>query len=156
MGVFGEFIYEGKAYRNTIIGQGASLMLRAIFRGEAVLPADYYIGLTNVNVAFSDAVALATAAGAEPSGHGYARQAAAQDTTDWTVEVVNGIYRARSKSVAFTASSDWATPWSRMFVCDASSGTTGNVFAISGPLSSPANVLNGAGPTVEYIFNIEG
>lgn len=156
MKIRGQFLHNGDLIDNTVIGQGVSLFLRSLFRAESVMPADFYIGLTNSSVDFLDGTALATAAATEPSGHGYARQATVRGTSDWTVELVNGVYRARSKVVTFTASSDYTQAYSRLFLTDQASGTAGIVFAVSGPTPDPVLILNGAGPSCGYIFNMGG
>jgi hypothetical protein len=140
---------------NTIVKDGATLMLRSLFRGEATMPAAFYLGLTSASYTFDDAT-LADMAVLEPAGNGYARQLLTRNTTDWTVQEVNGVLQAVSKIVAFTASANWDKVWDRMFLCDAASGTSGNVYSVSGPAPSPRTVLSGAGPSIRYEFWLRG
>lgn len=154
-GGYFNIISEGEVIKNTFVAAGASLLLRAVFRGEAVLPAVYYLGLTNSSYDF-DNTTLANIAVGEPSGHGYARQALTQNTIDWTVSEVNGVMRAISKTALFTASSNWDKAWNRMFLCDQSSGTSGILFSVSGPTPSAQTVLSGAGPSIRYEFYLRG
>ncbi|HMD82453.1 MAG TPA: hypothetical protein VKE92_14150 [Anaerolineales bacterium] len=135
---------------NTIVGDGADAFLRSLFRGEATAPATYYLGLTNASYTFASATLTAIAAG-EPSGNGYARQALVKNTSDWAVSAVNNQYKAESISVTFTASGTWSPNWTRMFLCNASSGTSGIVFALSGARSAQV-VQSGQGPTLKYRF----
>jgi hypothetical protein len=136
---------------NTLVGEGFALWLRTIFRAEAVLAANFYLGLTNAAIGYGDS--LATAAAGEPSGNGYARQALTRGTGAWTVEQVNGLYRARSSLVTFTASANYDKTYTRMFLCDVSAGTGGKLHAASGPTPNPIQVLSGAGPAnLGYIF----
>lgn len=138
--------------RNTLVSDGASYFLRTLFRGEAVLPANFYIGLTNANPGF-DLSTLAAIAGGEPNvAQGYARQPAVRNTSDWVVTEINGAWRARSKLVTFTASGTYSIDWVRMFICNAASGTSGNVFALSNPAVVPNHVTVGLGPPVRYDF----
>lgn len=148
----GNVIYRKK---NTLVANGASWFLRTVFRGEAVLPATYYLGLTNAGYTFDGATLAALAAG-EPVGNGYARQALVKNTTDWTVQEVNGVMQALSKIATFTASADWTAQWLRMFICDASAGTVGNVVSVSGPAPALRTVLNGQGPSVRYSYYLRG
>lgn len=134
---------------------GSTLIFRSVFRGEAVLPAIWYLGLTNASYTF-DGVTLAELAAGEPVGNGYARQVLNQDTSDWTISEVNGVIQVQSKTVIFTASANWDKSYSRMFLCDASAGTAGIVYAVSGPTPAPRTVLLGAGPSVSYQFFLRG
>lgn len=142
--------------KNTLVANGANWFLRTMFRGEAVLPATYYLGLTNASYTFDGATLAGLAAG-EPVANGYARQALNKNTTDWTVQEVNGIYQALSKMCSFTCTTaPWTVQWLRMFLCDASAGTSGNVIAVSGPAPAPRNVIVGGGPEIQYAFYLRG
>jgi hypothetical protein len=156
-GYFIEHLPNGrlKFHKNTLVQTGASWFLRTVFRGEAVLPATYYMGLTNAGYSF-DGTTLAGLAAGEPVGNGYARQALTKNTVDWTVQEVNGAMQALSKNVTFTASADWTQAWTRAFLCDAAAGTVGNVIAVAGPAPAPRTVLNGQGPTMNYTFYLRG
>lgn len=144
----------GKPIKNTLLQTGASWFLRTMFRGEAVLPATYYLGLTNATYTFTST--LAVLAAGEPAGNGYARQPLVKNTTDWTVQSVNGVMQALSKICLFTASADWDKTWQRMFICDVVNGTAGNVIAVSGPAPTPRTVLNGQGPSIQYQYFLRG
>lgn len=150
-----EFERKKSNIKNTLVATGASWMLRTIFRGEAVLPATYYVGLTNAGYSF-DATTLAAMAAGEPVGNGYARQAAVKNTSDWTVQEVNGVMQALSKMLTFTASGLWTQNWQRAFLCDAAAGTAGNVLAVSGPTPNPRTVNTGQGPSIQYTFYLRG
>lgn len=142
--------------KNTLVANGASWFLRTIFRGEAVLPATYYLGLTNAAYSF-DGTTLASLAAGEPVANGYARQALVKNTTDWTVQEVNGVMQALSKIVNFTCTTaPWTIDWLRMFICDASAGTSGNVISVSGPAPGPRHVIVGAGPAIDYAYYLRG
>lgn len=133
---------------NTIVEDGADKILRSVCRGEATLPAAFYMGLTNAAYEFDDADLDDIEAG-EPVGNGYARQVLTRNTTDWNApSLENNAMRCVSKSVTFTASAEWNVAWTRMFLANVASGA-GNVFALSGALS-PQTVLAGAGPTLRY------
>lgn len=146
----GEEIY----HKNGLVANGASWFLRTVFRGEAVLPATYYLGLTNVNGTFDGATLAALAAG-EPVGNGYARQALTKNTVDWTVQEVNGAMQALSKIVTFTATAPWTQTWQYMFIADVAAGA-GNLISISGPAPSPRTVLTGQGPSIRYEYWLRG
>lgn len=149
----GNVIYRKK---NTLVAQGASWFLRTIFRGEAVLPATYYLGLTNAAYTFDQANLLTALNAGEPVGNGYARQALVKNTVDWTVQEVNGVMQALSKIATFTASADWSAQWLRMFICDQAAGTAGQVISVSGPAPALRTVLNGQGPSVRYTYYLRG
>lgn len=149
----GEYCHNGEIVPNGMIGEGVEWLLRNAFRAEAVLPANWYIGLTNAAVAYGDS--LATAAAGEPVGNGYARQPLVRNTTDWTAEQVNGIWRVRSKTVTFTASGTWTVDYQRMFIASVVSGA-GRLLSVSGSLASPVHITAGNGPTVDYRLNVGG
>lgn len=134
--------------RNTIVEDGAMRFAKSLMRAEAVLPAAYYLGLTNASYEFDDADLTDIEAG-EPSGNGYARQTLTRDTTDWnTPTLENNAVRCVSKEVTFTASAAWDKTWNRMFLANVANGA-GVVFAISGSFGTQT-VLSGAGPTCRY------
>lgn len=142
--------------KNTLVATGASWFLRTMFRGEAVLPATYYMGLTNAAYTFDGATLAGLAAG-EPVGNGYARQPLVKNTTDWTVQEVNGVMQALSKIAIFTCTgAGWTQNWLRMFLCDAAAGTAGNVVAVAGPAPGPRVVGVGAAPSCQYAFYLRG
>lgn len=151
----GKFVYKQRT-KNTLVSTGANWFLRDIFRKETtLLPNTFYLGLTSAAYTFDTATLAAINAG-EPVGHGYARQAINRDTVDWTVSEVNGVMMAQSKVVTFTASSDWASTWLRMFICDQAAGTAGFVISLSGPAPAARTVLSGSGPSVSYQYFLRG
>lgn len=144
---------ESIRHKNTLTATGAGWLLRSFFRGEALAPATFYMGLTNAAYTF-DSNTLASIAAGEPVGNGYARQALVKNTTDWSVqELGTNIMQVLSKLVTFTCSTaPWTQNWVRGFICDAAAGTAGNVLAVSGPAPSPRVVAVGAGPSLNYQF----
>lgn len=149
-------IVDGKKKRelkNTLTETGASFFLRDIFRDETTLIAtSLYIGLTNAPYTFDNCTLAAMAAG-EPVGNDYARQLVHRNTSDWTVQEVNGVVQALSKELTFSCTgAPWSVNWTRAFLCDAASGTSGNVLAVSGPAPSPIQTLVGAGPNIQYQY----
>lgn len=143
-------------HKNTLVQYGAQSMLEAVFQGATPFAATWYLGLTNVSYTFDEAALLAALHAGEPAGHGYARIAINQDNVDWTISEVNGVMQTLSKICTFTASSDWDKQWLRMFLCDAVSGTSGNVISVSGPAPASRTVLNGAGPSMQYAYYLRG
>lgn len=140
--------------KNLLCRTGASWFLRTVFRGEAVLPATYYMGLTNVAESWTST--LADLAAGEPAGNGYARQPLVKNTVDWTTQEINGFMQALSKIVVFTASANWDKQWNRMFICDLNAGTGGNVISVSGPAPALRTVLTGQGPSIQYEYFLRG
>lgn len=134
--------------KNTVVKDGAELFVRSLFRGEAVMPATFYMGLTNANYSYSSALLSDIAVG-EPTGNGYARQPLGRNTTDWAFATVGNFTKAESIDVTFTASAQWDKAWTRMFLCNVASGTAGIVFSLSKAID-PQTVLSGEGPTLNY------
>lgn len=139
--------------KNTFVARGAELLLRNFFRAEAVLPADFYIGLSGV--AYNFASVLTDLMVGEPVGNGYARQATVRGVADWDVSLVNNLWRARSKTVTFTATADWSRTYRRAFICSVAAGD-GNLFAVSGPKAAQQIVLDGETPRWAYELWLRG
>jgi len=149
----GEYIlHPGKPnecrVKNTVTGDGAALFLRNLFRAEAVMPATFYLGLTNASYTYSSALLVDIAAG-EPTVGGYGRQPILRDIPSWVISQISDTTRCRSIPVTFTATAQWDKQWTRMFLCDAASGTVGTVFSLSKALD-PQTVLAGQGPSMAY------
>lgn len=124
---------------NQIVEEGEESFLKMITQDDQTdVPGgdDFYIGLCG-NVIDNDAT-LASLTG-EPSGAGgYARKAIERSAIGWpTQDVANGIRRAATSIETFTASgANFSAAFRRMFLCNVSSGTSGLLFAISGPLEN--------------------
>lgn len=151
----GYFNIDGEEYKNTLVAVGCTLFLRSMFRGESTLPTNFYIGLTNAGYNF-DTTTIADLAVGEPSGNGYARQQVVRNTTDWTVQEVNGVIQAKSKTVTFTASANWNKTWQRAFLCSVVSGSSGDLYAVSGPTPAVRTVLLNNAPLITYEFWLRG
>lgn len=135
---------------NAILTDGVEYFLRTVFRGEAILPANYYIGLTSAAGDFN--VTFATIAAGEPVGNGYARQAAARGTVDWTVTKVGNTWKAASKLVTFTSTGVYTVDWKRLFLSDQAAGSAGKIFALGNPLLVPQHTINADNPKAVYEF----
>lgn len=138
---------------NTLVGEGALLTLQNIFQAAATWPTNFYLGLTTAD--YSYATVLTDVEVAEPSGHGYARQAIVRSGAGWDTSLVNQAYRALSAVKTFTASSDWDKPWQNAFIATVASGA-GKLLAISSKYPTPLTVVSGAAPSVDYQFWLRG
>jgi hypothetical protein len=144
---------DEQAIWNNIVDEGENDFLQMIFQGNNTIlaaGANFYVGL--MGAVFSETTTLATVSG-EPSGAGgYARQAIARNAGDWpTIGDVNGVKRILSKVVTFTATgADYSIAFSRMFLCNVSSGSAGRLFAVSGALPAPVSILNGQSKQMQY------
>ena len=143
--------YE-EVLKNTWVKDGADLALQSIFQAQAVFAAAFHLGLTGASYTYESAT-LASINASEPAGNGYARQSLTRNTTDWSVSLVNGVMRAASKIVTFTASANWDKTWSRMFICDQ---TASKVISLSGATPTPRTVLAGQGPPIQYFYYLSG
>lgn len=137
---------------NTVLDQGEEDFLKILFQGNNSIVAaggNFYIGLCGA--AFSEDTTLSTLSG-EPTV-GYARVAVTRDGTGWpTIEQVSGAFRALSDEVTFTATGNWDTPIYRAFLCNAASGTSGRLFAVSGALVIPRQLLDTETFDISYEF----
>ena len=152
MRVHGEFTVEsgGAVFTvpNTLVSEGLEKLLAANFQAAAL--SNFYLGLCDQVGNFTDTLASITT---EPSAtNGYARALLARNTTDWpTVSTANNETSVLSKSVTFTASGgDFSSQFSRLFLCDVSSGAAGTLFSFSAALASPILITNGNSVTVTY------
>lgn len=129
---------------------GAQSILRQQYRGESVWAGDLYIGLCqeviDADMELGDITTEPSSAG------GYARKALQLNTTDWpTSDLVNGIPHIRSKVLNFAASSaNYSVPFTRLFLCDAASGSSGLLISMSAALNTPLLIEDGSDEDVQY------
>lgn len=135
---------------NTIVEEGAEAYLARMFQGTALT--GFFVGLCNQVPAHADQLADITS---EPTigVNGYARQALAQNGTDWpTVDTANEESYALSKQVDFTASGgDFDAAISRMFLASVVSGA-GILYAYSAALATPVTIASGTTWSAQYQF----
>ncbi len=122
-----------------IVSEGQEAFAKMLMQGDNTIVAaggNFYLGACGATIDQADT--LSDIAGEPTSAGGYARQAIERNTTGFpTVSQVNGIYRALSKSVTFSASgADFSTAFRRFFLTTAASGTTGTLFSYSGVFPS--------------------
>ncbi len=128
---FGKILMQGD---NTIVVAGAN----------------WYVGLCDQIPDAEDTLADITT---EPSSAGgYARQPLSRDVTGWpTIEVVNGEVRWVSAAFVFAASgADFSTEFTRLFLCNVVSGSSGKLFGYSGAYSSEILLLDGQSKTMKF------
>lgn len=125
---------------NTIPNEGEEALLKMAYQGDnVILPAgnNFYIGLCNQVPTETDTLASITS---EPTvTNGYARQPVARSAVGWpTINLVNNVKQIVSQQVTFTAAGGpFSTSFSRAFLCNVASGSSGVLFAYSAALSSP-------------------
>ena len=125
---------------NTIVEEGAEAYLARLFQGSAIT--GFFVGLCNQGPDHTDTLVDITT---EPTigVNGYARQALAQNGTDWpTISTQNEESFIQSKQVDFTAAGgDFDAAHSRLFLCSVVSGA-GILYAYSAALTLPTTVLD--------------
>ena len=126
---------------NTIVEEGAEAYLARIFQGSAIT--GFFVGLCDQGPIHTDTLASITS---EPTigVNGYARQALAQNGTDWPViSTVNEESFIESKQVDFTAAGgDFDNAHSRLFLGSVLTGTAGLLYAYSAALQVAVAVLD--------------
>ena len=143
---------------NNLIDEGEESFLKMIVRADVsdvAAGGNFYVGL--MGSTFAETTTLATLAG-EPSSAGtYARQAVARNSSGWpTVEQVSGKFRAVSAQLTFTAvGANFDTAFSRTFLCNVASGSSGLLFSVSSPLTSALTVAIGSPLVMQYILYID-
>lgn len=125
---------------NTIVAEGAEAYLARLFQGSAIT--GFFVGLCDQGPAHADTLTDVTS---EPTigVNGYARQALAQNGTDWPIiNTQNEESFIESKQVDFTASGgDFDNAHSRLFLCSVVSGA-GILYAYSAALQVATTVLD--------------
>lgn len=148
----GNILYKEENIYNILHNQGEERILSAVFIGgsanNSFIPANYYLGLDN-RATVSVSQTLASLSG-EPYGNGYSRQPASS-TTGFTITNDGTTCQARSNIIIFAATSGSWGPVINLFLTDASSGTSGNLYSTA-VLSSP--IILSAGETISVRFSL--
>lgn len=137
----GEVIHREEKILNTLHYLGENFLLLSLFKGgnapNVFIPDQYYLGLdSRSTIAVADTSSNLT----ESFVNGYMRQPCSS-TTGFTIEVVNGVHRASSQIVTFSASGGGWGPVKNIFLSD-KQNTTG-ILISSAKLSSPLSVVSG-------------
>lgn len=135
----GEVIWEDKNLYNTLHTEGEGLLLECLFANDGdTLPPLYYLGLDNrTTIDAADTMADVLD---EPASNGYLRQTVSS-VDGWTISLHNGVHRALSQIVTFSASGGSWGPVQNLFMTDLS--TNDGVLISTVPLSSPATLSDG-------------
>ena len=138
---------------NRICDEGVNLFLKHIFQDDDDIGATLYLGLMGADYDVTDGLADITG---EPTHNtnGYARAALTRDGTDFpSIALVNGVYRVQSKLLTFTASGgDFDESVWRAFLCNAASGTTGELIAVTGAFSAARTITTTTPLPVRYEY----
>lgn len=138
---------------NQLISEGIESFLKMMMRGtttDVSVGGNFYLGICGSTI--DDDETLATLPGEPTVTNGYARNAISRDATGWpTIGQVNGVWRALSKSVTFSASGgSFSETWYRCFLCNVSSGTSGLLYAVSAARDTPLLLTSGLSRVVTY------
>jgi len=149
------FLPEGEiVLPNTVVDNGESNFLKAIFQNAFPIAGggNFYIGLCDQVPAETDTLGSITTE--VTVGGGYARIPITRDAVGWpTVDSVNGDARIVSKQVTFAASgAGFDKAFTRAFLCDAASGSTGNLFSYSAALTQGVLLAAGSSFPLQYEF----
>ncbi|HIJ70660.1 MAG TPA: hypothetical protein HPP87_04765 [Planctomycetes bacterium] len=137
-----------------MVQEGLQWLLEVAFSEEQAVPANFYLGLSQSDVAtLTETATLASIN--EVTGTGYARQTVASDNVDFTSAVAGTNDRKQTtKTVTFTASaSDWDDAESA-FLATSSDGS-GKLVAIV-DLSETRSLVNGDSLEVSMVIQING
>jgi len=139
---------------NTITDEGEEAFLKQLFQ-DVTIGASFYVGLCNQTPVETDTLSSITT---EPTvTNGYARELLTRNAVDWPgVDAVNGVKRISSKQLTFAASGGaFSTDFTRAFLCDAASGSTGTLFSYSGPLAAAITLADGEDFDMQYEFFLD-
>ena len=142
---------------NRVTNEGETDFLKGIFRDDLAIAGggNFYVGLCNQVPAETDTLSDIST---EPtSAGGYARQAITRDGSGWpTITTINGHTVIRSDTMSFTASgADFDAAITRPFLTDASSGSSGILYALGGAISAERTVLDTETLSVQYQFALD-
>jgi hypothetical protein len=147
----GEVIWQSEKLTNILHNQGEEYMLNALFKTTVVsVPTFYYLGLDNRATLSADDT-IASLQG-EPTTNGYSRQAVSS-ATGFTIEEVDGVSRATSLIVSFTASGGSWGPVSNLFLSN-TINNTGYLIATA-PLGSSRTLNNGDLVTMRFALSLQ-
>lgn len=138
-----------------IVTEGEEAFLKMLFQGDNTIVAsggNFYLGACNQTPAKSDTLASITT---EPtSAGGYARLPLVRNSTDFpTIGQVDGESRILSILATFSAvGADFSGPFSRLFLTNVVSGSSGILLAYSGAYSSAIQLLNGQSQDLQFEF----
>lgn len=115
----GLVVFEGV---NTLFDEGEKLAVRAVWRGESVLPASFYGRLYNDTPVGTDTLATLTG---EMSGNGYAALAWTRNTSDFAAVTAgaSGAWESIGVEKSYTASGGAIGPFTAFVMATSSDGT---------------------------------
>jgi len=138
--------------------EGEESLAKILWQGDnTIVPAggNFYVGLCNQVPSKSDLLTDITTESTAGVG-GYARIAIARNTTDFPDPAswqVDGETRILSIIKTFTASgADFSAPFTRLFLCNVASGTSGVLFGYTGDYSSAIQLVNGQSQNIFFEF----
>lgn len=126
----GELVLKLENLYNVLHTQGEALILNAVFKGgntsNSFIPTNYYLGMDN-RTSLTETQGLSSITG-EPSTNGYSRQPVSS-TSGFTINAGAVPVKATSALISFTATGGNWGPVKNLFLCDVSSGTSGNLIS---------------------------
>lgn len=148
----GKVIWREENLKNVLHTQGEEYMLTALFKTTLLtVPTFYYLGLDNRTTPTA-ADAMPSSIQGEPTTNGYSRQAVSS-ASGFTIEEVDGITRATSLVVSFTASGGSWGPVSNLFLTD-KINNTGYLIATA-PLGTARTLQNGDFITMRFALALK-
>lgn len=135
--------------------EGEEALLAMLFQGDTTpvdAGANFYLGLCNQTPDKADTLADIST---EPTvANGYARKAISRDVTGFPIiEQVNGESRIVSLVLTFTAAGgDFDASFTRAFLTDASSGSSGTLIGYSGAYATPVLLSDGQSQQIKFEF----
>lgn len=124
------------------------LILTSVLRGDtSVLPENFYLGLCNARSVDRE---MTMEDVGEISGSGYTRLEVPRTATGWLEpQPQTDCLSIRTRQSTFTPTGTW-TPFIRMFLCTAASGTDCDLLAVSSPLPLESTLTDGQSYTTAF------
>jgi len=139
------FVEEGRTSINKMIWQGGV--------ADVVLGGNFFMGLCG-EAGVGPQATLVSISDELTVTNGYIRTAFTRDATGVpTIDVINGQAHIRSKVITFTAAGgNFSGPYSRIFLCNVVSGSSGVLFSFSAKIDPPVQVSDTESQNIQYDF----
>lgn len=146
----GEVLWEAKDLLNTLHSGGELYLLTCAFDNDGTFPcANYYLGLDDRNVVdYDDMISDLID---EPDGNGYLRSSISS-AGQFNIDLVNGVYRATSEVLTFSATGDGYGTVSNLFLTTASDNS--GILIATAPLSGAISLANGDAINIRFALSL--
>jgi len=149
--VDGKLLWNKQNIKNILHADGEEFILKVLFTGEEVIPANYFFGLDS-RFTISRENDMSDVLGNEPSSNGYTRSVSSSSGSFNITLGTGGAYESSSQILSFSASGGNWGPVRNLFLTN-TSGYSGSLISTV-PLNSELTVMNGQTINLRTIFSL--